>query len=229
MKRRLRIIQDSEPLNPRTEYDGHLGRMICFHSRYNLGDEHSYDSSDWKEELACEADADLADKLEHLREDVENALYDCLVSDGGHDYTSASEWLNRTIRRHCEELIDRAFDAGYIALPLYLYDHSGITMSTGPFSCGWDSGCVGVIVCDRAAVEKEFDGCEEKAEASLRAEVSEYDHYITGNCWGFIAEEHDGEDWEEVDSCWGFLGNPEDVAAELGDDWKDVEAKVEYA
>ena len=30
-------------------------------------------------------------------------------------------------------------------LPLYLFDHSGITLSTTPFSCPWDSGQVGVI------------------------------------------------------------------------------------
>ena len=28
----------------------------------------------------------------------------------------------------------------YIALPVYLYDHGGITISTSPFSCPWDSG-----------------------------------------------------------------------------------------
>jgi len=28
----------------------------------------------------------------------------------------------------------------YVILPLYLYDHGGITMSTNPFSCPWDDG-----------------------------------------------------------------------------------------
>lgn len=27
-----------------------------------------------------------------------------------------------------------------IILPLYLYDHSGITIATSPFGCRWDSG-----------------------------------------------------------------------------------------
>ena len=27
----------------------------------------------------------------------------------------------------------------YIALPVYLYDHGGITISTSPFSCPWDT------------------------------------------------------------------------------------------
>ena len=32
-----------------------------------------------------------------------------------------------------------------VILPLYLYDHSGITISTAPFSCNWDSGQIGFI------------------------------------------------------------------------------------
>ena len=34
---------------------------------------------------------------------------------------------------------------GMVILPLYLYDHSGITMNTCGFSCPWDSGQVGWI------------------------------------------------------------------------------------
>ena len=33
----------------------------------------------------------------------------------------------------------------YVALPVYLYDHSGVTISTSPFSCPWDSGFFGII------------------------------------------------------------------------------------
>lgn len=35
------VIVDEDPQNPRTEWDN-LGTMICFHSRYNLGDKHDY-------------------------------------------------------------------------------------------------------------------------------------------------------------------------------------------
>ena len=214
IKTRLRFVQDSDPCNPRTYLDCYAGRMICFHSRYNLGDEHGYDSSDWKEEMACEADADLYDKLDYLREVVEDVIYDCLVSDGEHTYTSASEWLDNTVRRRCEELIDKAFDAGYVALPLYLYDHSGITMSTGGFSCPFDSGCVGVIVCDAETVEKEFGGDRDRAESALRAEVEEYDDYLTGNVWGWIYEKFEDDEWYVEDSCYGFYGriDPADCA-----------------
>ena len=32
-----------------------------------------------------------------------------------------------------------------VILPVYMYDHSGLAFSTGPFSCPWDSGQVGFI------------------------------------------------------------------------------------
>ena len=43
-----------------------------------------------------------------------------------------------------------------VVLPLYLYDHSGITMNTGGFSCSWDSGQVGFIYVTREKVLKEY-------------------------------------------------------------------------
>ena len=32
-----------------------------------------------------------------------------------------------------------------VYLPIYAYEHGGITISTAPYSCRWDSGQVGVI------------------------------------------------------------------------------------
>ena len=45
----LRIEQDENAQDPRSlDYtDCNLGAMICFHSRYNLGDEHDYDKDDY--------------------------------------------------------------------------------------------------------------------------------------------------------------------------------------
>jgi hypothetical protein len=50
----VRIIQDEDAQNPRTDYDN-AGVMVCFHGRYDLGDDskkHDYESRDfngWKE------------------------------------------------------------------------------------------------------------------------------------------------------------------------------------
>ena len=46
----LEIILDDSPESPRT-WDN-IGRMICFHKRENLGDDHEYNHSDfnsWEE------------------------------------------------------------------------------------------------------------------------------------------------------------------------------------
>ena len=100
---------------------------------------------------------------------------------------------------------------GMVILPLYLYDHSGITMNTTGFSCPWDSGQVGWIYADKEKVEKEYGEVTpetmEKARRLLEGEVKEYDCYISGQCYGFQLF----KDEEEIDSCWGFLGELRDV------------------
>lgn len=203
--KRTRIVRDDSPESPR-EWDN-VGRMLCWHRRYNLGDKHNYDAADWREELACEHDSDLADKLDYARNDLWNVLYECRRFDGGISEQGCSEYAHRVVDTLCERMIERAFDNGYIAMPLYLYDHSGISMSTGRFSCPWDSGCVGVIVCDRETIRKEFDGNEEAAYLALDSEVKVYDEYLGGEVYGFIAEECVDGEWEHIDSCFGFFGH----------------------
>ena len=64
---------------------------------------------------------------------------------------------------------------GMMILPLYLYDHSGITMNTTGFSCPWDSGQVGWIYADRRRIEAEYGKVTpetvEKARQVLEGEV----------------------------------------------------------
>ena len=96
-----------------------------------------------------------------------------------------------------------------IMLPLYLYDHSGITMKTSPFSCRWDSGKVGFIFVSKDKARSELGWKHltkpriEKLETYLDGEVESYDQYLTGNVWGYQVIEDD----EVVDSCWGFFGS----------------------
>jgi hypothetical protein len=111
---------------------------------------------------------------------------------------------------------------GSIVLPLYLYDHSGITMSTGSFGCPWDSGQVGYIVATPEAIRKNFmkkritAKMREQVEAILKSEVKIYDDFLTGNVWGYTIEsvkdcESCGQktcgDEDVDDSCWGFFGD----------------------
>lgn len=130
----------------------------------------------------------------------------------------------RVIYKHLsdKQLDDMGFDADHvpdvekalektgqaIVLPLYLYDHSGITMSTSPFSCRWDSGQVGFIYVTKEDVRNEYDWKRltqeriQKIETYLKGEVEVYDQYLTGDVWGFVSQEGD-----EEDSCWGFFGS----------------------
>ena len=70
-----------------------------------------------------------------------------------------------------------------IILPLYLYDHSGITISTEPFYDKWDSGQVGYIYTTKEDV-KSF-GYDLKdinlIKHRLMEEVEDYDAHLQDN------------------------------------------------
>lgn len=113
-----------------------------------------------------------------------------------------------------EELVAFVQSDDVVSLPLYLYDHSGITMSTGrgyPFNDPWDSSQVGFIYMTKAdirenwGVKKVTKAVREKAIQLMEAEVSEYDDYLTGNIYGFTVT--DPKDPSNSDSCGGFFGD----------------------
>lgn len=100
----------------------------------------------------------------------------------------------------------------YIALTVYLYDHSGLTVSTTPFSCPWDSGLLGIIAVPVAKVREEYGWKlltarrRQAIEQHLRNEVKEFDDYLTGQVYGYeIAQMND--DGKILGSCWGFYGD----------------------
>jgi 5'(3')-deoxyribonucleotidase len=164
---KLEIVQDTNPENPRN-WDN-LGKMICFHSRYNLGDKHNYKFNDYDS-----------------WEEMENAIIE-----------------NENV---------------HTILPLFLYDHSGITMNTTGFSCRWDSSRMGFIYISKEKVLKE--GIEDKeVKKYLKNEVRTYNQYLTGEIYGYrlievvtcdLGLEHE----TEIDSCWGFYGS--EIAEEEG-------------
>ena len=92
-----------------------------------------------------------------------------------------------------------------IILPLFLLDHSGITIRTVSFNDHWDSGQVGHIYVSKEKAMKEFDWEVltneriDKTKDILRQEVDTYDRYLTGSVYGFSIEELVFED-----SCWGY-------------------------
>jgi len=98
-----------------------------------------------------------------------------------------------------------------VILPLYLYDHSGITMNTTGFDCPWDSGQIGWIFISKKKILEEYGRKKvsrkliEKVREYLIAEVKTYDQYLTGDVYGFRIT----KDGVKIDSCWGYYGEDE--------------------
>lgn len=69
-----------------------------------------------------------------------------------HDYNSWADLRAQIEEDHGEVII----------LPLYLFDHSGLTMNTTGFSCPWDSGHVGFIFCSKERFRKETGYTEDE-------------------------------------------------------------------
>jgi hypothetical protein len=116
-----------------------------------------------------------------------------------------------------EEIQEIIEDQNFVTLPLFLYDHSGITMKTTKFSCPWDSGQIGIIYISKQDIIKEYGAFNKenklKAIDYMRCEVKTYDNYLTGNIYGFqLVEKKTCEccsnvDEEVIDSCWGLNGD----------------------
>ena len=94
-----------------------------------------------------------------------------------------------------------------VCLPIYMYDHSGITINTTGFACPWDSGQVGFIYVTDDKMKEDYGSNYSKediirAAKALISEVKTMDQYITGQVYGFNLVKDD----DVMDSCCGFYG-----------------------
>lgn len=219
-KYKLLVNRDDRFIDPRDEYN--VATMVCWHRRYGLGDKHNYEDMQ-------EAYEDLVDKVEHSWLAERQAKLDedlSAVWNDDSDYANKSVQENRLQRAFMTDL-KAVLDKHYCIKQLYLYDHSGITISTNSFGDSWDSGCVGFVYISKATALEEFGGItednwRERANECIDNEVKEYDHYLRGNVWGFILQRKTTQTtccphcnevistftiWEHVDSCSGFFGD----------------------
>ena len=128
-----------------------------------------------------------------------------------------------------EEFKNRQDKGEILMLPVYMYDHSGQTISLGDFHDRYDSGVCGYAFVEKKRIfEKYPDATEEnwkeKAYKAIQVEIDIYDKYIKGETYAWLLEkaeetEHkrvsDGYtwttvEWEVEDSCGGYLGDPEE-------------------
>jgi hypothetical protein len=103
------------------------------------------------------------------------------LGDKGFNYSTGSDSI--TVAQDAQK-------QGDVVLPLYLYDHSGITISLSPFSCPWDSGQVGFVIIRREKMLKEFSAkifsksLKNKALQIAQGEVETYDQFLRGEIYG---------------------------------------------
>lgn len=197
----IEIHLDETPFDPREEFEP-LGTMACWHSRYKLGDvQPDEDYTSYVQNLANEIDPTVNDRIDYW----ENGRGWAIISNRYSTTKKAAEVVVEKIK----SIIFKVLNKHYIILPLYLYDHSGITISTGPFFDPWDSGRIGIIYISKEKAKKEFDWKNINShrklqiENCLESEVKLYDDYLTGNVYGYVVKDPNEK---EVDSCWGFFG-----------------------
>ena len=104
-------------------------------------------------------------------------------------------------------------DSDYAVMPVYMYDHSGLSFSTGSFSCPWDSGVIGFFMTNRKRFEElGLAWSAEKGRENIQSEVKIFDEYHVYGVKGFTVTEYETcgacsqEHEKESDSCGGFYG-----------------------
>ena len=111
-----------------------------------------------------------------------------------------------------------------IILPLFLYDHSGLSISASSFGgrevhAEWDSGQVGWIYATAGEVKETYGSVStenmEKAKQCLLSEVKTYDAFLSGQCYGFRLY----KDGEEIQAGSGYFGFLPDIVKELAADF----------
>lgn len=141
------------------------------------------------------------------------------------------EWEKDSVEFY-EWMQSHAKKRDIVWLPLYLYDHSGITMSysdTYPYNDYWDAGCVGYIyvtlqdIRDNWRVKRVSKKLRLHALDLLKGEVEEYDNYLTGEVFCF--QQICKNCGELLDSCAGFYGDDWETNGLL--DQLDTEARCD--
>ena len=108
-----------------------------------------------------------------------------------------------------EELLNHINRDDVFALPVYIYEHSNIALSTSEFMCKWDSGQVGYIFVSHEDIIKEYGELDlKKAEKVLDVEIETYSKYLNGECYCYQIYDMEDKDCcpDSIDDCWGYIG-----------------------
>ena len=184
-------------IDPR-EWDN-ICTMVCWHSRYNLGDKHRYDDSD-------EFFSDLLYRICDMNPDY----YESLPTRDKYKLACESD-----------QLVIKPIN-------MYEHSGITVSTSNGyPYNDRWDAGCVGFVYVTKEKILQEIANANEVnwtaiADEVIENEMETYDKYVRGYVYKYMLTKkviqqdicpHCGEvireceDEEYVDSCGGFYGD----------------------
>ena len=110
-------------------------------------------------------------------------------------------------------LVKQMEKKGYIAIPVYKFEHSGISYQASmrnPYHCPFDSCLIGIIYASKNDIKKEYsvkkvtNKLKEKVLQIMRDEVEYYSAWANGEVYYYqLLDENN----EEIDACGGFIGD----------------------
>jgi hypothetical protein len=158
---------------------------------------------------------DWSDRCDLRRDTLPDTL--CRMADDVQPGWDADEQSERDLMS--------VIDAHYLLMRVYMYEHSGICLSTRPFYDPWDSGVLGIIFVNKHDWVRE-NGCarwtdetEATARKQLEAEVQLMEDYISGRVYGVTVQSNTVDEWgndPNEEGCWGFYGDDVEHNGMLG-------------
>lgn len=221
----LHIRTDDTPQDPRNDWGDSITTMACWHRRYGLGDKiQDKEPEDFWRRLVREnvAESEILEAAEagrlngiriaknpengDLADIYETVQWRTVFGDGepgesleyeGVPRDAVAEYLmdDMTIG-HCMTLMEPYAEW----LPLWLYNHSGITMScgtrTGQYADRWDSGQVGWIVMLKKTIMDEV-GTEYVLDEEGELIRVEHKHPDAPSTWSYLTRPLTDETWRK--------------------------------
>lgn len=197
--RTLKVYVDESPSDVRKSCDC-LGRFVGAHRNYNIGDAKVRGNEELARDVRSMLREDEERELKKQKEGKENRLRFA---------REAILRMTSSIESDDEETMRRAIEKEVILLNVFMYDHGNVAFSTADFGDRWDSGQVGVIYVTKEKIRHEYGRritarTIRRVTKCLEGEIEVYSSWASGDVYGFVVEDKDGED---EDSCWGFFGS----------------------
>lgn len=207
--------EDASMFSPRDW--SNVGTMAIHYSGYKLGDK---DAGDIDFDVTC-PDCEGTGEREEKQSANTTELFDCDKCGGSGEITLDPASYFRQER------------GAHVVIGLFVYEHSGITISAGPTigetikrddirssgrfigdDAGWDTSFVGFIFDTPQGVKDCLgeDATDEQIEKALHSEVEVYASYLEGDVTWWSVEDSE-TDFNE--GCGGFVGCHDSAEEEM--------------